>query len=334
MANNTSVGELLKTVDAFIKSGRLQEASVQIDRVIQVESKNVYIRAYQERIAELLKALPQEPTQKNPPSPVDSTKKIETVETLKPPVPNAVSVPSSSPVQTRKLTSAITLAYKTLLHEIWKDGTLTAEERQRLQNMREVLGISREEHDQIEKVVRISAFLSIVKLQWLRGNKNFSVIQKQFNFSDAEAKEVAPKLEKLLAALNANATILVLDDDANFLLFISKALEKNNYHCLTTQSAEEGLELLQTMTPDIILCDIAFGKSQMNGFEFYEQLRTIHKFYRTPFIFLSALTQESLIRTGKKLGIDDYLTKPIDYERLLATIEGKLRRANEMRDEA
>jgi DNA-binding response OmpR family regulator len=45
-----------------------------------------------------------------------------------------------------------------------------------------------------------------------------------------------------------------------------------------------------------------------------------------PFIFLTGLTDEVLVRTGKELGVDDYLTKPIAEQTLIATIKGKLKR--------
>jgi PleD family two-component response regulator len=70
----------------------------------------------------------------------------------------------------------------------------------------------------------------------------------------------------------------------------------------------------------------------MGGFTFYEKVREIDRLHDIPFIFLSGLTDEVLIRTGKELGVDDYLTKPFSDETLLATIKGKLKRFRQLRD--
>lgn len=321
MSTQGSVSDSLKAIDKLIKSGNLHEAETRLETIIQANPKNIYARAYKERLTELLQA---QAHQQAAPEPTPVLPVSEPIRTT----------PSVTPITSHKFSSAITTAYRTLLNEVWKDGTLTSDERTQLQTMRDLLGITSEEHSRMEQETRISAFLFLVKTQWLKKNKNYTALQNQFNFSETELNVLQPKLKQLLASLESHATILILDDDVNFLLYVSKILKKNNYHCITTQSAEEGLELLQSMTPDLILCDIAFGRLQMNGFEFYEQFRSLQRFQQTPFIFLTGLAQESLIQTGKKLGIDDYLIKPIQPDRLLATIEGKLRRANEMRNTA
>jgi DNA-binding response OmpR family regulator len=78
--------------------------------------------------------------------------------------------------------------------------------------------------------------------------------------------------------------------------------------------------------PDMIISDINLETSTMGGFTFYEKIRELEYLHNVPFIFLSGLTDEVLIRTGKELGVDDYLTKPFSDETLLATIKGKLKR--------
>jgi DNA-binding response OmpR family regulator len=64
----------------------------------------------------------------------------------------------------------------------------------------------------------------------------------------------------------------------------------------------------------------------MGGFSFYEKIRKFEHLHNVPFVFLSGLTDEVLIRTGKELGVDDYLTKPISEQNLIAVIKGKLKR--------
>ncbi|MEK6565816.1 MAG: response regulator, partial [Bacteroidota bacterium] len=83
--------------------------------------------------------------------------------------------------------------------------------------------------------------------------------------------------------------------------------------------------------PDLIICDINLETSTMGGFTFFEKIREINELAEVPFIFLTGLTDEVLIRTGKELGVDDYLTKPISEKALLSTIKGKIKRFQELK---
>ena len=69
---------------------------------------------------------------------------------------------------------------------------------------------------------------------------------------------------------------------------------------------------------------------RLNGYQLYERLRQNPDWITIPFIFLTARSLDSDIRYGKELGVDDYLTKPIQPEDLLATVQGKLRRGRQL----
>ena len=72
-------------------------------------------------------------------------------------------------------------------------------------------------------------------------------------------------------------------------------------------------------TPDLILCDI--GMPFMTGFEVLERLIEIApRLGKIPFVFLTALTDRADELRGRRLGADDYVTKPIDFERLVPII--------------
>jgi DNA-binding response OmpR family regulator len=70
--------------------------------------------------------------------------------------------------------------------------------------------------------------------------------------------------------------------------------------------------------PDLILCD--FNMRDMSGFNVLEHLTAIAPhFSNMPFVFLTALTDRNSELKGRRLGADDYVTKPIDFD-ILATI--------------
>ena len=120
--------------------------------------------------------------------------------------------------------------------------------------------------------------------------------------------------------------ILVVEDDENMLQMISQALVSAGYETMSLTSSDEAYILLKKWVPNLILCDVNLGTSTMGGFSFYEKIRTLDHLHNVPFVFLTGLNDEVLLRTAKELGADDYLVKPISIENLLATIKGKLKR--------
>lgn len=125
-----------------------------------------------------------------------------------------------------------------------------------------------------------------------------------------------------------NTTILVVDDEPDIREQILIALEADGYNVLIANNGLEALSMLQAQAINLILTDIAMP--DMNGYQLYERIRENPKWALIPFIFLTARTLDSDVRYGKELGVDDYLTKPIRVNDLLAIVRGKLRRAQQL----
>jgi DNA-binding response OmpR family regulator len=128
--------------------------------------------------------------------------------------------------------------------------------------------------------------------------------------------------------MKTNISILVVDDEPNFLDNIRLALEAEGYRVLSAGNGVEALAVLHSQSVDLILADI--GMPDMNGYQLYERVRERPQWLTIPFVFLTARKLDSDIRYGKELGVDGYLTKPIRAADLLAVVRGKLRRAQQL----
>ncbi|NTW00784.1 MAG: response regulator transcription factor [Oscillochloris sp.] len=124
------------------------------------------------------------------------------------------------------------------------------------------------------------------------------------------------------------ATILIVDDQPELLMGIQMALEAAGYTVLTAPDGHIAIELLNSEAIDLILADIAMP--ELNGYQLFDLVRSDPGLLRIPFIFLTARAMASDIRYGKSLGVDDYLTKPVKPEDLIAAVSGRLRRAREL----
>lgn len=124
------------------------------------------------------------------------------------------------------------------------------------------------------------------------------------------------------------ASILVVDDQPAILENVKLALEAAGHCVLTASDGVEALSVLRARPVNLILADIAMPR--MNGYQLYERVRENPQWMTIPFVFLTARAMDSDIRYGKELGVDDYLTKPIQPEDLLAAVQGKLRRAEQL----
>ena len=123
------------------------------------------------------------------------------------------------------------------------------------------------------------------------------------------------------------ATILVVEDDTSTREMIVFLLRGEGYDVLAAENAMAALTLLESTRPDLIVSDI--NMPGMDGFDFYQQVRTQSELSQVPFVFLTARAQRADVRRGMVLGADDYLTKPFETEELLSAIEVRLARAVE-----
>ncbi len=127
------------------------------------------------------------------------------------------------------------------------------------------------------------------------------------------------------------ATILILcvEDEADIRGDIVEELRDAGYATVEAANGREGMEAIARHKPDLVLCDITMP--EMNGYEMLTALRDDHpEFADLPFVFLSALADRKDILSGRQLGADDYVTKPIDFEMLMATVGSQVRQVARM----
>ena len=129
-------------------------------------------------------------------------------------------------------------------------------------------------------------------------------------------------------------SIVLIDDDALLVQALSEFLEDNRFNTRTFTRAEDALGFLKENSPDLIVCDVNLETSTYGGFTLHEKLRKFEHLRDVPFIFLSGLNDTAIVLAGKELGADDYLTKPIEPEALLAVVKGKLKRYRQMKKNA
>lgn len=113
--------------------------------------------------------------------------------------------------------------------------------------------------------------------------------------------------------------ILVIDDETELLKAISIRLKTSGYEVSTAQDGQEGLEKAKSLNPDLIVLDILMPK--MDGYEVCRLLKFDEKYKSIPVIMLTAKTQDIDKAMGKKVGADDYITKPFETQDLVEKIK-------------
>jgi PleD family two-component response regulator len=222
--------------------------------------------------------------------------------------------------------------YQSELAHAWEDGALTPFEDEQLKELRMELGIPIQEHSRLTKKAQFNAYLAAFRQAWSSGAitperfSELSDMRKRFHISPEESDRLEAEILWEARSSTQPATLIVIDDDVRLLNLVSDILREASYSVRTFTTSDDAFKYLKENTPDMIISDINLETSTMGGFTFYEKVREMDHLQNVPFIFLSGLTDEVLIRTGKELGVDDYLTKPFSDETLLATIKGKLKR--------
>jgi len=115
--------------------------------------------------------------------------------------------------------------------------------------------------------------------------------------------------------------ILIIDDEVSIQETLSGVLEDEGFSSIAVSSAEEGLELLETMHIDLVLLDIWLGDN-MDGMAALEK---IHELYSMPIIMISGHgTIETAVQATRK-GAFDFIEKPLSYDKIILAISNGLR---------
>ncbi len=123
----------------------------------------------------------------------------------------------------------------------------------------------------------------------------------------------------------AKSTILVIDDEKDFIELVKYNLEKEAFIVKGVLDGESGLASVARDLPDLAVIDLMLPG--MDGLEVCRRLRSDPRTSSVPIIMLTAKSAESDRVVGLELGADDYVTKPFSPRELAARVKAVLRRS-------
>lgn len=117
--------------------------------------------------------------------------------------------------------------------------------------------------------------------------------------------------------------ILVVEDDRDLNKTVCSFLNHSGYEAVGCLNADEAYDVLYTNVVDLIVSDIMMP--DVDGFEFAQSVRELNE--EIPILFMTARDDIASKQRGFRIGVDDYMVKPIDLDELFLRIGALLRRA-------
>ena len=123
---------------------------------------------------------------------------------------------------------------------------------------------------------------------------------------------------------NSNYKILLVDDEADILEFLSYNLKKAGYNVLTANNGRDAIKLAKQYLPHLIILDVMMP--EMDGIETCEEMRKLPVLNNTVVAFLTARNEDYSQIAGFEAGADDYIAKPIKPKVLISRVSALLKR--------
>ena len=130
-----------------------------------------------------------------------------------------------------------------------------------------------------------------------------------------------PSMARDMAA-QAAQKILCIEDDYETAALIREEFGERGFTVVVAHDGEEGLAAIEREWPDLVLCDICMPG--ISGLEVLRRLRVrLSPVNRMPFVLMTAWSDRDIESEGRRLGADDYVIKPIDFDALAAIITAR-----------
>ena len=117
--------------------------------------------------------------------------------------------------------------------------------------------------------------------------------------------------------------ILLVDDEAGFAELLRDLLSMDGYEVVVASDGVEGLQKLESYTPDIIISDVVMPR--MNGFDMFRKIKSSPQTASIPFLFISGFQDPRVLDEARKIGVFGILQKPIDVEQIEFRLKELLR---------
>ena len=140
------------------------------------------------------------------------------------------------------------------------------------------------------------------------------------------AIEIRPdehRVRRVLEQLRARKLILAVDDSMTVRRIVSVVLERSGYRAAVACDGDDALVKIREELPDLVLLDVMMPG--LNGYQVCRLIRQDERSSRVPVVILSSSLLDRI--KGRLAGVNDYLAKPFEPERLIATIRRHLARA-------
>jgi CheY-like chemotaxis protein len=309
------IAQLLVSADEMIRNKDYKRALNKISEVYKIEPQNFYAKAYSDRIEQLQQ---------------QQQSQAATFFNQQP------SAPPGQPAafqQTAQKIHGAFFMYRELMKEVWFDGKLSIEEEHQLKKVRDLFNITNKEHFEIEREVKVEAYLEGLRIAWKDGvlsqteKQVLEVMRKRYDITPEEHHAAELKIQEAKKGSLTKATILIVDSEKEHRAGLAGFFSHKNYEVIGVGSIEDSFKLLVNKFPHIVLTEILFTAAQEDGFSLFKKLKAHPTLQNVPFFFMSRLHDEFIVRAGYRLGLDLFFPKPVDKELLLAAIEGRLRTA-------
>jgi DNA-binding response OmpR family regulator len=121
-----------------------------------------------------------------------------------------------------------------------------------------------------------------------------------------------------------NEKILVIDDSLTISSTVEWLLRDHGYQVYIAYDGLAALSLLHRISPDLILLDVRLPR--MNGYQICQFIRSKSEYDSLPIVMLSGMSKTDDIQRAMESGANDYVTKPVDDDKLLSVVRDHLNR--------
>jgi len=121
-------------------------------------------------------------------------------------------------------------------------------------------------------------------------------------------------------------TVLLVDQDERVLIHLTETLKKYGLRTVSALDFHEAIQTVDSITPDLVISEVNFADGPA-GYELFTRLRSMDLTRKIPFLFLATRMDREVLIAGKRLGVDDFLLKPVDGDVVAASVMNCLDRS-------